>query len=314
MLQESEGRVRAVNPRSTGEITSEVYRKHSKELTLENEADELSRCADLKIRTDHVLTTELVDYDKERNILTTKRIHGDELFLTLWNPTSLLGKMRGKKLSDSAQLCSRLVELGAWLARYHHTSSHQVCNADGAVAWLQSSLCSKVKQISDNNLLPVSKLKKIEQYCFNEINNLKDSSYLVNNKIEFCRIHGDFIVYNMLIDKQHNCHIIDFGDTRVAANIDDVARFYSNLWAISNTNRHRKSLFLSAANGFLASYGLPENIVETPYFKAMMAYNFLIHLCGEHRMRRLKLISFTSGLELRQITKAGLKWIDNEIL
>ena len=67
MLQESEGSVRAVNPRSTGEITNEVYRKHSKELTLENEADELFRCTDLKIRTDHVFTTELVGYDKEKN-------------------------------------------------------------------------------------------------------------------------------------------------------------------------------------------------------------------------------------------------------
>jgi len=314
MLQESEGRVRAVNPRSTGEKTSEVYRKHSKELTLESEADELLRCADLQIRTDHVLTTEFVDYDKEKNILTTKRIHGDELFLTLWNPTSLLGKIRGKRLTDSAQLCSRLLEVGKWLSMYHQTSSQSANNTESAVTWLQRSLCSKVKQISDNNLLPISKLEEIEQYCSKEINNLKDSRYLINNKIEFCRIHGDFIVYNMLIDKQNDFHVIDFGDTRIAANIDDVARFYSNLWAISNTNRQRKSLFLAAANGFLASYGLPEDIVETPYFKAMMAYNFLIHLCGEHRMRQLKLISFTSGLELRQITKAGLKWIDSEIL
>jgi len=310
-LPENNKTVKKINPRSTGEITEQVYSKQSEEISLEREAEELERCALESLHTEHIYTAELVSFDKESNVLSTRRIIGDELFLTLWNPTSLLGKIRGKKLRDVGLINSRIKELGSWLSIYHESSCCLDSN-EQAASWLRASAVSKLEGIRDNNLLGKRKINKIEQRLLSEIDKLNSSDYLLENNIDFCKIHGDFIIYNMLIDPQNNIHIIDFGDTRVACNIDDVARFYSNLWAIAHTNRWRKSMFLSIANNFLVAYGLDIKIVETPYFKTMMTYNFLIHLYGQFCMRDL--LSFVSNMELNQVTKAGLRWVDKNFI
>lgn len=302
--------IKKINPRSTGEVTAQVYSKYSEEISLEQEARELERCEELSLHTKYIFTAELISYNKENNLLTTKRIYGEELFLTLWNPTSLLGKLRGKRLLRPDLVRSRFSDLGSWLSLYHKSTS---CSGDSeqAASWLKDSFNSKLDGIRDNRLLPVKKIDKIQQYLLREVEQLKRADYLAENSIRLCRIHGDFIIYNMLIDEYGNIHIIDFGDTRFACNIDDVARFYSNLWAIAYTNNWRKSMFLGFADDFLASYGLDSKVVETPYFKLIMTYNFLIHLYGHHCMRDL--LSFVSNMELNQITRAGLKWIDENI-
>jgi len=312
MQKKSQSKIKTVNPRSTGELTAQTYCKQSKKGNLDGEANELLRCEEQSLYTKHIFTAKLIAFNKEENSLTTKRINGNELFLSVWNPTSLLGKLRGQKLRKPDLLCARLVELGNWLSAYHRSTCYSQ-EAEQAASWLRNAFLTKIKEIRDNDLLSSIKLKKIDQCFVREIENLTRPDYLVQNHIKFCRIHGDFIIYNMILDRELNLHIIDFGDTRIASNISDVVRFYSNLWAIAHTNASRKSLLLPVANDFLTAYGLPVNIVETPHFKTLMAYNFLIHLCGEHRMRQLNLMSFTSRLELRQITKIGLNWIDNRI-
>jgi len=303
--------VKKTNPRSTGEISEQLYSKQSDEVALEGEARELERCKQESLHTEHIFTAELVSFEKEQNILSTKRIQGNELFLTLWNPTSLLGKIRGKKLQDVETIASRMEELGCWLSLYHRSSLSDEINTK-SVEWLHESALSKIKGICDNNLLPNKKINKIEQRLLSGIEQLSKPEYCAENNIKHCRIHGDFIIYNMLIDAKKDIHIIDFGDTRLASNIDDVARFYSNLWAIAHTNHWRKSLFMKIANNFLAAYGLDSKIVDTPYFKTMMTYNFLIHLYGQFCMRDL--LSFISMMELNQVTKAGLKWIDKNYI
>lgn len=303
--------IKKINPRSTGEMSSKTYSKHSKEISLELEAEELERCALESLYTRHIHTAELVSFDKENNILSTRRIDGNELFLTIWNPTSLLGKLRGKKLNDVGLMSSRLEELGTWLSLYHKSTSFPEKNGEAA-SWLHDSAVSKLNGIRENRLLSNKKINRIEQRLLSEIDKLNQPEYLVENNINICKIHGDFIIYNMLIDNKSDIHIIDFGDTRVACNIDDVVRFYSNLWAIAHTNNWRKCIFLRVANDFLEAYGLDYEIVESPYFKAMMTYNFLIHLYGQFCMRNL--LSFISNMELNQVTRAGLKWVDKNFI
>ncbi len=299
-----------LNPRSIGIVTSKLYNKRSEEISLEYEADELARCAKLSLKTAHVLPVELYSYEKSSNTLSTKIINGDQLYHTLWNPTSLLGKLRGKKLKDIETLTSRIIELGHWLNLYHESTNYPE-NADSAIAWLQSSISSKAQGIRVNHLMKESKINSIEKKLMSEVENLKDPDYINENHVRFCQIHGDFIIYNMLIDANSNIHILDFGDTRRATNIDDVARFYSNLWAISQTNNWRKNTFSSICDKFLISYGLESSILEKPYFKTMMAYNFLIHLYGQFCMRHL--LSFVSNMELSQVTKSGIKWVDKNL-
>src|SRR5690554_1207377 len=109
--------VATVNPRSTGIINHEFYRKHTQERSLAQEASELARCAELGIATEHVKPVRLVGYDANTNTLTTERVHGTELFHTLWNATYLLGRLRGHRLTNPDTVFSRIHELGQWLDR-----------------------------------------------------------------------------------------------------------------------------------------------------------------------------------------------------
>ncbi len=60
------------------------------------------------------------------------------------------------------------------------------------------------------------------------LNIMENSTYLKIRKI-----HGDFISYNMIRDYLYNIHIIDFADTRIGFNIEDVVRFWEHMWAMS---------------------------------------------------------------------------------
>lgn len=303
--------IKKINPRSTGEVSENLYTKFSKEVDLKYEAKELLRCADAGLYTKNIRTVKFVSYDEEKNLLSTKRIYGNELFLLLWNATSLLGILRGKnKLINFDVASSRAKELGDWLSKYHRSTSFTECNAEVS-DWLKKSFITKLQGIRENNLLPEKKLRKIELHFLKEFDNLIHDEYLEKNNVKICRIHGDFIIYNMLFDKEDNIHVMDFGDTRKGTNIEDVARLYSNLWAISQTSRLRKAKFLKMADNFLQAYGLKKDIVDTPFFKAVMAYNFLIHLYGQFCMRDS--LSFNSNYELSQITKAGIAWIDKQL-
>jgi len=299
------------NPRSSGEINDQIYRKYSKEISLEPEAKELARCADNSLNTSHIFTAKLVSFDKKNNLLATKRILGNELFLTLWNPTSLLGKLRGKKLQDIELINARIAELGSWLSLYHDSSNYLDKNEQASL-WLERSFVSKLNGVKKNKLMSSVKINKLERQLLGQVEALYTPDFTKKNNCKICKIHGDFIIYNLLIDKNNNIHVLDFGDTRIACNLDDVARFYSNIWAIAHTNHWRKGMFLDIANNFLTSYGLEPKVVETPYFKLMMAYNFIIHLYGQHCMRDL--LSFVSHMELNQITRSGLRWIDTNFI
>lgn len=299
------------NLRSRGELGLNVYIKHSESISLAKEAKEIKRCSNLSLHTKHIFTPKFISFDKDSNLLSIKRIHGDELFLTIWNPTSLPGKLRGRKFDDLNILSSRIIELGNWLSKYHQSTGLSEGSTEAAT-WLQDSFIAKLKMTRDNNLLSYSKVNKIENQFLGEIDNLKETNYLIKNNITICQNHGDFIIYNILIDKKNNLYVIDFADTKIASNLDDIARFYSNLWAIAQTNHWRKSIFEQIANDFLCAYGVTTEIIELPYFQTLMAYNFITYLNGRFFMKDRH--SFISKLETGQVAKAGLKWIDQIIL
>jgi len=301
---------RKVNPRSVGLVSDETYTKTTTELSLKAEADELVRCAEQSIHTEHVFPVRAVAYNEAENSLTTKLIHGQDLFNSIWNPTSFLGRIKGGGIRNQDVLLSRLQELGEWLAKYHNSESHPD-KSEHAAKWLTDSFINKLSFARDNGLISKKIVDLVERKFVAEILNIKKEGYRQENRVRICRVHGDFIVYNMLVDDNDDLHVLDFGDTRISSSIEDVARFYQNIWAISHTSKHRKRLFQEVRDGFLVNNGLPLDIVEAPFFKAVMAYNAVIHLVGGHAMRDL--LSLPSRMELAQITNVGLKWMRNEV-
>lgn len=295
-----------INPRSSGLFDKDTYTKTTTEKSLIVEADELMRCDSLSLNTDHVLSIKLVSFDETTNSLTTRFVSGEDLFLSAWNPTSFLGRMRNKE----TMALSRISELGAWLAKYHASELYSD-KAESTADWLTTSFIKKLKYVRDYNLLSKETVNKIEQQFVLEIQKIKSDEYCKMNGVQFSRVHGDFVIYNMLLDKSNNVHILDFADTRIASSIEDIARFYQNILAISDTSSYRSQLFTKVLNDFLQAYGLPPETVESQYFKAIMCYNAIIHLTGGHYMRNM--ISFSSKMALNKITKAGLQWVQKEL-
>lgn len=301
--------VTRVNPRSTGIIGIDTYVKHTTEQSLEPEAKELGRCQQLGLATEHVQPVKLLNYDKANNRLTTRKVNGAELFHTLWNSSYLLGRLKGNRMPTPNYVMERIEELGSWLRLYHESSRVEKNSADGS--WLIAAFDQKVKDARDYHLLPEPTIKKIEARFGPELQRLADPDYFSDSELFQCKLHGDFVIYNIMIDDNQDLHVMDFGDTRESINLEDVARFYSSLWAISETNSYRKRLLKEAIERFLHAYGYGSGILDTEYFKCNLAYNFLTHLSGQHHMKHL--LSWTSYREINQITRAGLRWINSEL-
>ena len=290
------------NPRSTGNKGADAYCKTSNEINFNAEAAELARCARLNLRTPHIQPAELISFDVSANMLTTRRIMGDELFLALWNPTGLLGHLRGQQLPDRATLFQNIEELGQWLSHYHLSSKAPGAGTRGNPS-LTSLFHQKLDDTASARLFSRRKIERLRHRCIGPLGGTHDDQGGFS-----CQIHGDFIVYNLLLDQELNLHVLDFGDTRIGNSLEDVARFYSQLWAMAQTNSERRRLFLPLLDRFLIAYGLTPDIVATPRFQALMAYNFVVHLNAQHSMTHL--LSWNSRRELNQITQAGLHWVE----
>jgi hypothetical protein len=298
------------NASSTGTLSSYTYTKHTLERSLKPEAMELIRCRHLNVQTTHVKAIELVSFDEAENHMTTTKVIGQALFYTLWNPTNLLGRLQGHRLQNPDTLVSRIAEIGTWLRKYHDSSAGLAPEgADGR--WLATEFAQKIREIRASDLMPGPKLKKIEQKYSAELQKLTAPDYLPLNNAFPCQIHGDFVLYNVLVDSQQNMHTLGFSKTRISSNLEDVARFYSTLWAIAQTNRTRRSLFHELPARFLKAYGLPPLIAESPYFRANLVYNFLADLKAQHDRR--KELSWNTNREMSQITSAGMKWVYQQI-
>jgi len=309
MSEKQEAKVR-INPRSTGTVSAGTYEKHTHERSLKPEAMELTRCRNMNIQTAHVKAVELIGFDETENRLTTKKVIGHELFHTIWNPTYLLGRLKGHRLHNQETLLNHIVEVGTWLREYHASSVKLVPdNSDGS--WLEAAFHRKIKDIRNEKLISKNKLAKIEKKFGDELGNLRQSDYLTAHGAFPCHIHGDFLLYNILVDPQPKLHILDFGDTRVSSNLEDVSRFYSGLWAIAQTNRSRRKLLEALPGRFLQAYGVSPKIIDSPYFRANLVYNFLTHLEGQFYMRDM--LSWNSNREMSQITNAGMKWVYQQL-
>ena len=308
-MSTSQGEMRS-NASSTGTLSSNTYTKHTPESSLKPEAMELIRCRHLNIQTTHVKAIELISFDEAENHLTTKKVIGQELFHTLWNPTYLLGRLRGHHLQNPDTLSHHITEIGTWLRKYHDSTANQTPpNIDGS--WMATEFERKMREIRESNLIPEHKLEKIKSKCSAELQKLSSPDYLPANNAFPCQVHGDFVLYNVLVDSQQNMHILDFRKTRVSSNLEDVARFYSSLWAITQTNRTRRSLLGELPARFLKAYGLPPIIADSSYFRVNLVYNFVAQLEAQHRRRNS--FSWNTNREMNQIASAGMTGVYQQI-
>ena len=296
------------NARSTTVINGDQFIKTSNELDLNIEARELQRCKDLDLTTPHVMPVEFLNFDQSSNELTTKFIqNGQTLFNKLWNESSLVAYLRSNRL-DFSTLLERMEEIGKWLSNYHKSTTYPE-HGPVVSANILTDFRSKLNFALHNHLLDEQFIARLENRYLPEIEKLVDTEYQIENHIRLCRVHGDFIAYNMFVDQNWNISILDFADTRIGASIEDVVRFCDLFFALSQTSSIRKNIFPTAIKSFLNGYQIPADIYTSPFFKSIRVLNGIIHLISEHYIRPYIISLLITKLELKRITRASLKWI-----
>ena len=300
------------NARSTTEKSSQEFVKISEELSLLNEAKELERCRELNINTAHVKALDIINYDKENNQLTTKTIPGGQsLFNKLWNETSIVSCLSFKGI-DSDMVLSRMQEIGEWLRLYHNSTEYPDYSQHVSLNLLET-FKNKVAYIRTHRLVNERLISVFEKRMFPEIEKLVDHQYQEENYIRFCRVHGDFVAYNMVVDQNWNVFIADFADTHIGASTEDIGRFCELLYAMAQTNRVRNKIFTNAVDVFLEAYGIPLNIQRSPLLKTIRALNVILHLISEYHIRPYVMSLLFTKMELRRISIASLRWLSREL-
>jgi len=298
------------NPRSSGVVADGYYEKTTSLFSLLDEANEIKRCHTMGIITEHIKVVDLISYDEIENTLRTAMVKGVDLFLFLWNSTSILRILKGYDAKRLQITKSRIIESAIWLRNYHN-SSRMISNPTEELNWLIRMFDSKLDYIRVNKLLKDDLVNSIRKSFLAPVENLKDDFIQDDFGHYFCRTHGDFVVYNIIFDEIDNFFILDFGDTKINSNFEDVVRFYSILLAISETNIIRKKFLKGVCDRFLEEYGLNKNVLKHPLFKCFMAYNYLVQLVGHHSTRKRQ--SFLTYYETKSISDFGVIWLKNNV-
>lgn len=300
------------NARSTTHRNDETFVKTSHELDLANEAAELQRCRDLNIRTPHVGVLEYLHFDGTSNELVTKPVFASEtLFNRLWNESSIVSRLSSRTMNVETVL-ERASELGEWLRLYHGTTEH----TDEAVQVSQrlvSTFRDKLELARSYGLLDRPLIRQFEDKYYPEIQRLADPDYRKRNYIKICRVHGDFIVNNMVVDGNWQVYVLDFADTHIGASVEDIGRFYQLLWAMGKTSSFRKKVFSKALDTFLGAYGVPHDIHNSPSLKAVRAFNVIIHLISEHTAKPYISRQLLTRLSFLRISRLSVRWLRSEL-
>jgi len=153
------------NPRSTTVKHVERFTKTSHELNLAKEAEELDRCRELNIMTQHVRALELLDFQEKTNQLTTKTItQGQILFNRLWNETSILARLKRKAINRKIVL-GIVEEIGCWLRLYHGSSDYPGYGLQAAVEFSEI-FRKKLNYIRTHQILEKKIISRIETFFF----------------------------------------------------------------------------------------------------------------------------------------------------
>lgn len=300
------------NARSTTQKSCREFVKTSQELNLGNEARELDRCRKLNIRTPHVSAVDIMNYDEKNNQLTTQTIpDGQSLYNKLWNESSFLARLAFKGLNP-AVFYSRMNEIGAWLRLYHDTTEYHD-KEEQVSLHLFNAFKEKVAYIRTKKMLDEPFIDLLENRYYAEVKKIRDPEYQEENMIRFCKVHGDFNVSNMIVDKDWNVFIGDFADTRIGTSIEDIGRFYELLFTMGQTNAQRKKLFINGIDSFLEGYGIPLKIHSSPFLKTVRAYNVVLFLVSENYIGPYVKRLYLTKWGLRRILNVSLRWLRKEL-
>lgn len=256
--------------RSQGEIRAKEYLKTST-LCLAMEAEELQRCARFNFTTQYVRPIKFISFDQEENLLCTEFVPGQSFFNKLWNVTTFV-RMFPEDSIERSKLLLRIEDVGRWLASYHNSWYGSFGQKESAL-WVLESFRRKLNAVRTQGLMRKRLLMNLEGL----LSHFKEE-FEKDFTLTVSRIHGDFISHNMIFDQNGKVFIIDFADTRIGFSLEDVVRFWGNLWTMRQRNKISKEYFELACQVFLKGYGVNSSITNECTFTLLRMYNAINYI------------------------------------
>lgn len=270
-----------VNPRSTtGSLVFSddpdgmVYHfKKTRAVSLvETEARELLRVREHMRPVIGVRAVELREYLEDERMLVTEQVAGGEsLFNYLWNGSRRWGRRGAGSLS--AQEVGAL--LGRWLRAYHDSMPTTTGRVQCHLASVAKGALDRLGRLEREacGFLGAEVVRSLRVYLGRMVDGPPDWE-----PWHVARVHGDFVLNNMLIGRDQDVRILDFADSREGLPLEDVARLWHQLWTMSQTSRCRARLLVPCMDALMDEYGAPPDLASSPLFTHLRCWNAICNL------------------------------------
>ena len=235
-----------------------------------------------------------IGIDSEKNILFMDRLSvADNLFNYFWNDSFLILKRPRVDASD----CGRA--LGGWLRFFQRINLHgETLDRINLEVEFLRGIGGRLESIAEikPKMIPLNQRKAIVMKC----KSLMESD---GAAVEQTRIHGDLNLSNILVLKNGNFAVIDFGDSRPGLCLEDVGIAYHNLYLVSELKRARGANALM--HSFLGAYVAGDRA----YKRCLLP--FRVKACLIQIARAISLQK--PSRSTKRLLQANLQWLKSSI-
>lgn len=299
-----------VNPRSQ---TGVVRRGDTKELLhfkrfedldqLYCEANALRWAREATLGRADVTVANVVGICPEQCLMLTEYYSQYEsLFNYLWNSTSLLAFGRRFRSLTPTEITEQLVR---WLKALHGTESPANGYVPGSLPCLKM-IRAKLDALETrfSGMVSSATLKRLRGFA-----DRFESEVALEQNVGTCRIHGDFVMSNVMIGPAGQLVVLDLADSRFGWPAEDVVQLWHQFWALGQVSRRRLREFRPCLELIEVGFGLRE-----PGFSAKQ-FVLLRHLNAITSLLIFKIHANQLGwggfVAARKQAMASLQWLES---
>jgi aminoglycoside phosphotransferase (APT) family kinase protein len=244
-----------------------------------------------------VSAVKLVHFDAERNVLVTEHVTGTSLFNVLWNETSFFRSFERSQIRTT----ELAVATTAWIVEYHRLTSvagsQQQCRDR-----LRRSFEAKIDAIVET--FP----EALDRHVASIRSRFTTALSVPNwNALPIAQIHADYHPANMIRSVQGQIVVLDFADSRLGFALEDITRFWTSIWEISECGQRRHRTLVPLLGMLLDAAGLDRSITSSDPFLALRMWNAVTKINQAVAMRQHA--SWSTRRIVGRLLKAHQRWL-----
>ncbi len=265
------------------------------------EVDELYRAEAVTQGVEGIRPLRIRSYLPEQGMLLTEYIRGGQtLFNYLWNGSSYLTWRRFSSPTPR-ELGTRL---GRWLRAYHFST--QACPREPSLftSHIARDARAKLDALCRHNrgCVDLENAEAIRSY----LSRAAEGGIPVEGQLA-ARIHGDLEPANIQIAKDGTVFVLDFADCRQGLAVEDFARLWHAIWAMSRVSSRRGRMLQPCLAALLAEYELTGGSLDSPALLLIRCWNALCALATISFVRDH--IGFISRQAMRHLGNVQRAWL-----